>query len=520
VGTDARDVALARYDADGSLDGSFDGDGKAATDFGGDDAGADVAVQPDGKIVVVGGSVGGFAVARYNVDGSLDSSFDGNGKLTTDFGGSGSAAYGLALQPDGKIVAAGHGGAGFALARYSPDGSLDSSFDGDGKQTTEFTAGAAAAVALQRDGKIVAVGRALGDGTDFALVRYSPGGSLDSSFDGDGKQITAIPWNSDEWLSDVAIQPDGWLVVVGSDFEYNICGCTDLVVGHYTPDGSPAGLSLTSISGTDYGADVALQPDGKIVVAGSAADGQGDFLLARYNTIGSPDASFSHDGIQTTDFGGGDGAGGVAVQADGKIVAVGQAAGDFALARYEGGSVSGTAPVNATPPTISGTATAGQTLTVSPGDWTGETEIPRSYQWRRCDSAGANCLDVASASSMTYPLTAADVGRTIRVRETATNAHGIGSADSAATAVVKPKPGAIGGTVRSKSTNAAIAGAGINCGNGHAATTAKDGRYLKPSVAPGTYACAAGANGYGQSTQTVAVISGQTATANFKLVRR
>ena len=527
VGTAARDVALARYNADGSLDSSFDGDGKAATDFGGDDYGADVAVQPDGKVVVVGGSVGGFALARHNADGSLDPSFGGDGKLTTDFGGSGGAAYGVALQPDGKIVAAGHGGAGFALARYRPDGSLDSSFDGDGKLTTDFggSGGAAYGVALQPDGKIVAVGSALGDATDFALARYNADGSLDSSFDGDGKQITAIPFNSEDWLSDVAIRPDGWLVVVGSAAEFNICGCTDLVVGHYTPDGSPAGLPLTSVSGTDYGGGVALQPDGKIVVAGSAlSDGRGDFLLARYNTIGSPDATFSDDGIQTTDFGGSDGAGDVTVQADGKIVAVGQAAagqvaGDFALARYEGGLVSGTPPTNSSPPTLSGTATEGEELRVIPGEWSGSIPIQRTYQWRRCDSAGANCTDITAATGTTYTLTAADVGRKIRIRETATNASGDGSADSPATAAVKVKPGTIAGTVTS-SRKAPIAGATVNCGSAGTATTSATGAYSIANAPPGTYTCTASANGYAPKSQKVTVSSGQQPTANFSLVRR
>jgi uncharacterized delta-60 repeat protein len=404
-----------------------------------------------------------------------------------------------------------------APAQAAP-GDLDPTFSGDGKAVTDFGGiDSGADVAVQPDGKIVVVGT---DARDVALARYDADGSLDSSFDGDGKQITAIPWNSDEWLSDVANQPDGWLVVVGSDFEYNICGCTDLVVGHYTPDGSPAGLPHTSVSGTDYGADLALQPDGKIVVAGSAlTDGQGDFLLARYTTIGSPDATFSDDGIQTTDFGGGDGAGGVAVQADGKIVAVGQAAGDFALARYQGGSVSGTAPVNATPPTISGTATEGQTLTGSPGDWTGSTPITHSYQWRRCDSAGANCLGIASATGTSYTLTAADVGRSIRIRETATNAYGAGSADSSPTGVVKANPGAIAGTVLSKSKTAGIPSASVSCGAGYSATTATDGSYSIPDVAPGTYSCTASASGYRPSTQTVTVASRKTTTATFNLAR-
>jgi hypothetical protein len=116
-------------------------------------------------------------------------------------------------------------------------------------------------------------------------------------------------------------------------------------------------------------------------------------------------------------------------------------------------------------------------------------------------------------------LTAADVAHTIRVRETATNAYGEGSVDSAATAVVKPKPGAIAGTVRSASNGAAIAGATVSCGSGYSANTTSNGGYAIPNMAPGSYSCTASAKRYKPLTQTVTVTSGQTATANFKLRR-
>jgi hypothetical protein len=182
-------------------------------------------------------------------------------------------------------------------------------------------------------------------------------------------------------------------------------------------------------------------------------------------------------------------------------------------------SVSGTAPVNATPPTISGTATEGQTLTVSHGDWTGSPEIQRSYQWRRCGSAGANCVDIGAATAATYTLTAADVGRTLRVRETATNDYGTGSADSAPTAAVKSKPGVIAGTVLSKGPKAGIPSASVSCGAGYSATTTTGGSYSILNVAPGRYSCTASASGYRPSTQTVTVASGKTSTTNFNLAR-
>ncbi len=195
--------ALARYNPNGSLDTSFSGDGKQTTDFGGfgQDGATGVALQGNGKIVAVGSTgrhpSSDFALARYNPDGSLDTSFSGDGRQTTDFGGL-DTATGVALQGDGKIVVVGRGDArDFALARYNPDGSLDTSFSGDGKQTTDFFGGIdeATGVALQGDGKMVVVGRARR--RDFALARYNPNGSLDTSFSGDGKQTTDFFGNSD-----------------------------------------------------------------------------------------------------------------------------------------------------------------------------------------------------------------------------------------------------------------------------------------------------------------------------------
>lgn len=176
--------------APGDLDPTFTGDGLEATSFGKDAFGSGVALQTDGKIVVAGtafytvcediwcSAPSEFALARYNADGTPDTSFSADGRETTDFGGQDFGAYDVALQSDGKIVAVGHtGGADFALARYNATGTLDTSFSGDGKQITDFgdphygTDFGAYDVALQPDGKIVAVGRS-GNGA-FALARYN-----------------------------------------------------------------------------------------------------------------------------------------------------------------------------------------------------------------------------------------------------------------------------------------------------------------------------------------------------------
>src|SRR4051794_23755500 len=171
--------------APGDLDVSFSGDGKQTTDFGGSDAATSVAVQTDGKIVVAGSSGGNFALARYGADGTLDASFSGDGLVTTDLGGT-DAGQDVAIQADGKIVVAGSSGGSFAVARYTAAGGLDTSFSGDGLQTTDFGAAAGGtAVAIQADGRIVVGGSS---GGDFALARYDAQGGLDSSFSGDGKQ--------------------------------------------------------------------------------------------------------------------------------------------------------------------------------------------------------------------------------------------------------------------------------------------------------------------------------------------
>ncbi len=343
------EFALARYNSDGSLDPTFSGDGRQASDFGMSADAWAVAIDADGKIVVGGQAGADFALARYNPDGELDPTFSDDGKQTIDFAGETDAAYGIALQSDGAIVAVGNAGASFAIARILPDGSLDTSFPADkfpadGKQTTGFSGRSyARAVSIQADGKIVAAGSA---DADFALARYNTDGSLDTTFSEDGRQTTDFGAD-EEGVSAVAIQADGKIVAVGQVYSF-IASAQTIALARYNPDGSldatfaREGLKTTALSGTDWASGVSIQSDGRIVAVGGGlvdAQGESDFVVVRYNRDGSLDTSFSDDGIQTTDFGGNDEAYGVALQLDGRIVAVGgSGTGDFALARYEGGS--------------------------------------------------------------------------------------------------------------------------------------------------------------------------------------
>jgi uncharacterized delta-60 repeat protein len=299
----AGDMALLRYNPDGQLDPTFGTGGKLVLDFFQHlDVATAVAIQKDGKIVLAGYTIApsgrAFALARFNSDGQLDTTFDGDGKLTTAFSGTDTLLSDIALQTDGKIVAVGTNvlslheppPSEFALARYNTDGSLDTTFDGDGKLTSRFDdISEARAVSLQADGKIVVAGRIATERQSYhaVLVRYNPDGQLDNMFDGDGLAIADVPV-----ATDLLIQPDGKLVFTG----YAISGTsTDFVTERYNSDGSPdlsfgsGGKIFTDFfCATDYAFAAALQSDGKIVVAGAAGstDGRGggvDFALARYN---------------------------------------------------------------------------------------------------------------------------------------------------------------------------------------------------------------------------------------------
>jgi uncharacterized delta-60 repeat protein len=223
---ESRDIALARYDTDGTFDTSFGQDGKVLTDFTGNftgnDTGSAVALQDDGKIVVAGAVEfpPDFALVRYNADGTLDLTFGEGGKVTTDIEfGRPDSVQDVAIQADGKIVAAGRTGGpggGFGLARYNPDGTLDTTFSGDGKVRTDFTpqVDVAYGVAIQATGKIVAAGRASIDGGQFAVARYNSDGTLDTTFSANGKVTTNFSTRGDE-AADVAIQADGRIVAAG-----------------------------------------------------------------------------------------------------------------------------------------------------------------------------------------------------------------------------------------------------------------------------------------------------------------
>ena len=372
--------------APGDIDASFGASGKVTTDIGsGNDVADAVAVQADGMIVAAGhcliGSTANFCLTRYNANGSLDPSFDSDGKIATAVDARNDQARAVAVQTDGKIVAAGNcgitGDADFCLARYNGNGSLDTSFDGDGKVITVMSAGSdsALAITVQGDGRIVVAGECFVNSQwDFCLARYNGNGSLDTSFDGDGKVTTAVGAGNDQATS-VAFQADGKIVAAG----YCTVGATvDFCLTRYSGNGSldasfdGDGKVTTAIgAGSDQARGVAVQADGKIVAAGQCAVGATVFCLARYTSNGSVDATFDGDGNLTTAIGTGAFAGAVVVQSDGKIVAAGGCivggVASFCLARYSGsGSLDPTFDGDGTVTTAIGTGAFASAVVVQP----------------------------------------------------------------------------------------------------------------------------------------------------------
>jgi uncharacterized delta-60 repeat protein len=342
----------------------FARDGTVLTDFGFKvEKALAVALQPDGKIVA-GGWVGDsevtsdFAIARYNADGTLDPSFHGDGKVVTALGERTDIIYGLAVQPDGKILAVGVTFSGpktrrFAIVRYKSDGALDASFDGDGIVALNIGTSlmdTAYAVAVQPDGKILVAGSALmlvvGSNSrvnqnDFGLVRLNTDGSLDTTFGANGRVITDFGYGVDVAYA-LAVQPDGRIVVAGVATNGTD---QDFALARYQSDGMPdASFGKDGKVRTDFFEEddlistLAIQPDGKIIVAGYSAKAKAfDLALARYSDDGSLDNSFNGNGKLTMDINGNDIGRGVAIQPDGKIVvavyANHGAASEFAFAR-------------------------------------------------------------------------------------------------------------------------------------------------------------------------------------------
>jgi uncharacterized delta-60 repeat protein len=325
--------AIARYNANGSPDNTFDVDGKRMTFIGSFNVyPLSLSLLSNNKIIAAGynepPSGNNIVLAKYNIDGSFDDTFHGNGTITENFK-QGSTVYTSTIeQSDGKVIAAGYLFNGsdydFLVSRFNTNGSFDNTFSEDGSQTISFlnSNDYAYALALQQDGKILVSGQAVNSANaDFALARLNVDGTIDNSFDGDGKQTTDIATN--DIGSHLAIQTDGKILIGANTtlLRYSAAGALD-------PTFNGTGR-LTSIIPVN---DFALQSTGKIIIGGYRGY---NFALARYNANGTIDNTFSQDGLVETNlypdiaydgynryFGTGQS---VAIQKDDKIILAGEA---------------------------------------------------------------------------------------------------------------------------------------------------------------------------------------------------
>ncbi len=340
---------LSVHAQDGILDPSFDLDGIVSTDIANsEDVGRSVVVQADGKVIVAGNttdSLNHFCLVRYHTDGAVDSSFGTNGIVITRFPPAGSIIYGLALQSDGKILAGGSATPGFALARYHTDGSLDNSFGTSGIVTTSIQGNPAVAqsIAIQADGKIVLGGFSnnfLVDGSSCVVVRYNTDGSLDQTFSNGGIAITDIipgsGLNAVDQIRDLKVQPDGKIVSAGfaadkiALIRHNSDGSLDQSFGS-------GGIIAHNTTGVIDA--VAIQNNGSITVAGFQNNPYSDFMLVRFDNSGNLDSTFGTSGVVISPLGPKqDGAAALLFQADQKMLAGGlifkDSINQFVLARY------------------------------------------------------------------------------------------------------------------------------------------------------------------------------------------
>jgi uncharacterized delta-60 repeat protein len=341
--TGSADMAVARYNANGTLDSGFGTGGRLTTDFNQDFDGARAAaIQPGtGKLLVAGitrktTKVKGatvtnddFALVRYTATGALDTTFGSGGKVETDMGSNGDGAYAMAVQPDGRIILAGRVAGNnyqyLALARYTAAGALDPTFGTGGKVVTNISTnqseGFPVAIQLQADGRIVVSSSDTAGNfdNDFRVTRFDTNGTLDPTFGSAGSVTTDFNGGSIDYPSGLAIQADGRIVVVGGSYiNGDVKGIAlarylsqDTVIGGVTyPAGSldptfgsggkviarpPQPADPTQFTSAQ-GYDVAVQADGRLLVAGTETYGVNGDIAERFNSDGTIDTSYGSAG--------------------------------------------------------------------------------------------------------------------------------------------------------------------------------------------------------------------------------
>lgn len=344
------DFVLTCYNPDGSLDAGFGTSGSIAGDNSlSNDGMNSFAVQADGKIVCVGYSGGlsmdsyNIAIMRFNANGQgLDNTFgpNGNGKIVIDVNGGTDEAYDVAIQPDGKILVAGYADMGVSnnsyeslVYRFNTDGTLDNTFSFDGKVVTTVSSSIDLyrKILLQPDGKIVCIGFGSFTSLDATVVRYNADGTLDNSFGSSGKVITDFTNGNTERIYGGSLQPDGKIVVVG---HAHIGSDDDFLVARYNSDGTldntfvNAGYRTIDFGLTDDYCNASyVQSDGMVLLVGTHdATTEYAAVCYRLKADGTTDGTFSGGmGYMINDIiaEDSDSYASVDMQSDGKIVICG-----------------------------------------------------------------------------------------------------------------------------------------------------------------------------------------------------
>jgi uncharacterized delta-60 repeat protein len=309
---------ITRLLPNGQPDQTYGINGQVEMDFANrNDSPYACALQPDGKLLVAGETSDSIydaaIVARFNTDGSLDHTFGQNGYRLFNPGNDEDVFYSILLLPDGKILLGGStydtnapGGLDLLLVQLNPDGSEDSGFGNNGFVITDVTQGLEAILSLARqaDGKIVAVGANAVFNYDMQLERYTAKGAIDSSFANNGVLVVSLPNGTEDVAYSVAIQPDQKIVFCGST-QKNGTTTGSATLMRLNSDGSfdPAfgnnGQVLTDFGFFEYARSLALQPDGKILVAaeGGILDTSGTYWVLRYLPDGTLDPAFGTSGL-------------------------------------------------------------------------------------------------------------------------------------------------------------------------------------------------------------------------------
>ena len=350
--------AFAIVGQPGTLDTTWNGTGKVMTAIGtSDDIAASMTLQPDGRVLLAGNCWNAtsfdFCAARYLANGSLDTTWNGTGKVITPIGTSDDVATSMTLQPDGKVLLAGRcGNAGnydFCAARYLANGTLDTAWNGTGKVMTAIGSGddLANSMTLQPDGKVLLAGYCGNFANyDFCAARYLANGTLDTTWNGTGKVITAIGSDND-FAAAMTLQPDGKVLLAGycsNGTNFDFCAARYLANGSLDTTWNGTGRVMTAIgSDNDFAVTMTLQPDAKVLLAGNCSNGtNGDFCAARYLANGTLDTTWNGTGTVITAIGIlGDSATSITLQPDGKVLLAGRCFNgstfDFCAARYDGG---------------------------------------------------------------------------------------------------------------------------------------------------------------------------------------